>query len=79
MNPSDILFTDHHRKQAELSTTTEMLETGIKVIDLIQPVVRGGKVGFFGGAGVGKTVLVAELIYNYRDTTRGLFRLLWCW
>ena len=50
--------------QAELSTTTEMLETGIKVIDLIQPVVRGGKVGFFGGAGVGKTVLVAELIYN---------------
>ena len=51
-------------QQAELSTTTEMLETGIKVIDLIQPVVRGGKVGFFGGAGVGKTVLVAELIYN---------------
>ena len=50
--------------QSELSTTTEMLETGIKVIDLIQPVVRGGKVGFFGGAGVGKTVLVAELIYN---------------
>ena len=50
--------------QAELSTVTEMLETGIKVIDLIQPVVRGGKVGFFGGAGVGKTVLVAELIYN---------------
>ncbi len=50
--------------QAELSTVTEMLETGIKVIDLIQPVVRGGKVGFLGGAGVGKTVLVAELIYN---------------
>ena len=50
--------------QFELSTSTEMLETGIKVIDLIQPVVRGGKVGFFGGAGVGKTVLVAELIYN---------------
>lgn len=50
--------------QAELTTVAEMLETGIKVIDLIQPVVRGGKVGFFGGAGVGKTVLVAELIYN---------------
>ena len=50
--------------QVELTTATEMLETGIKVIDLIQPVVRGGKVGFFGGAGVGKTVLVAELIYN---------------
>ena len=50
--------------QNELSTSAEMLETGIKVIDLIQPVVRGGKVGFFGGAGVGKTVLIAELIYN---------------
>lgn len=50
--------------QAELTVVSEMLETGIKVIDLIQPVVRGGKVGFFGGAGVGKTVLVAELIYN---------------
>ena len=50
--------------QAELTTSAEMLETGIKVIDLIQPVVRGGKVGFFGGAGVGKTVLIAELIYN---------------
>ena len=48
----------------ELSTVSEMLETGIKVIDLIQPVARGGKVGFLGGAGVGKTVLVAELIYN---------------
>ena len=48
----------------QLSTVSEMLETGIKVIDLIQPVAQGGKVGFLGGAGVGKTVLVAELIYN---------------
>jgi len=48
----------------ELSTVTEMLETGIKVIDLIQPVAKGGKVGLFGGAGVGKTVLIAELINN---------------
>ena len=48
----------------QLSTVSEMLETGIKVIDLIQPVARGGKVGFLGGVGVGKTVLVAELIYN---------------
>ncbi len=48
----------------QLSTVSEMLETGIKVIDLVQPVARGGKVGFLGGAGVGKTVLVAELIYN---------------
>ncbi|MDP7279440.1 MAG: F0F1 ATP synthase subunit beta [Candidatus Poribacteria bacterium] len=48
----------------ELSTVAEMLETGIKVIDLIQPVAKGGKVGLFGGAGVGKTVLIAELINN---------------
>ena len=54
----------HPPPQEELSTVSEMLETGIKVIDLIQPVARGGKVGFLGGAGVGKTVLVAELIYN---------------
>ena len=54
----------HPPPSDELSTVSEMLETGIKVIDLIQPVARGGKVGFLGGAGVGKTVLVAELIYN---------------
>ena len=54
----------HPPPQAELSTVSEMLETGIKVIDLIQPVARGGKVGFFGGAGTGKTVLIAELINN---------------
>ena len=55
----------------KLSTVSEMLETGIKVIDLIQPVARGGKVGFLGGAGVGKTVLVAELIYNIRNPHGG--------
>ena len=54
----------HPPPSDKLSTVSEMLETGIKVIDLIQPVARGGKVGFLGGAGVGKTVLVAELIYN---------------
>ena len=47
-----------------LSPTTEIFETGIKVIDLIAPYVRGGKVGLFGGAGVGKTVLIQELIHN---------------
>src|SRR5436190_2615477 len=47
-----------------LSPTTEMFETGIKVVDLIAPYVRGGKVGLFGGAGVGKTVLIQELIHN---------------
>jgi F-type H+/Na+-transporting ATPase subunit beta len=46
------------------STTLEMFETGIKVIDLIQPFLKGGKIGLFGGAGVGKTVLIQELIHN---------------
>jgi F-type H+/Na+-transporting ATPase subunit beta len=48
----------------ELSPTIEIFETGIKVIDLIAPYVKGGKVGLFGGAGVGKTVLIQELIHN---------------
>lgn len=48
----------------EQSTTTEVFETGIKVIDLICPFVKGGKVGLFGGAGVGKTVIIMELIRN---------------
>ncbi len=47
-----------------LSTTTEMFETGIKVIDLIEPFTKGGKTGLFGGAGVGKTVIIQELIHN---------------
>lgn len=49
---------------AEQSTETEILETGIKVIDLIEPYPKGGKIGLFGGAGVGKTVLIMELINN---------------
>src|SRR3989338_948502 len=56
-----------HRKSPSFvsqSTKTEILETGIKVIDLIAPVVKGGKVGMFGGAGVGKTVIIMELIRN---------------
>jgi F-type H+-transporting ATPase subunit beta len=48
----------------EMSTSYEMFETGIKVIDLVEPYVKGGKVGLFGGAGVGKTVLIMELINN---------------
>src|SRR5215471_1163800 len=47
----------------EQSTKAEMFETGIKVIDLIQPFLKGGKIGLFGGAGVGKTVVIMELIY----------------
>ena len=48
----------------EQSTETEMFETGIKVVDLVHPYTRGGKTGLFGGAGVGKTVLIQELIHN---------------
>jgi F-type H+-transporting ATPase subunit beta len=48
----------------EQSTTAEMFETGVKVVDLIQPFLRGGKIGLFGGAGVGKTVVIMELINN---------------
>ena len=48
----------------EQATTTEMFETGVKVIDLMQPFLRGGKTGLFGGAGVGKTVIIMELINN---------------
>ena len=52
-------------------TTTEILETGIKVIDLICPYAKGGKIGLFGGAGVGKTVLIQELIYNIATEHNG--------
>ena len=48
----------------ELTTSSEILETGIKVIDLMEPYTKGGKTGLFGGAGVGKTVLIQELIRN---------------
>ena len=56
----------------ELSAQTEMLETGIKVIDLLCPYAKGGKVGLFGGAGVGKTVLIQELINNIAKQHGGL-------
>ena len=56
----------------ELSTSTEILETGIKVIDLICPYSKGGKIGLFGGAGVGKTVLIMELINNVAKQHGGL-------
>ena len=57
---------------SELSTSTEILETGIKVIDLICPYAKGGKIGLFGGAGVGKTVLIMELINNIAKQHGGL-------
>jgi F-type H+-transporting ATPase subunit beta len=55
-----------------LTPTTEMFETGIKVIDLLAPYARGGKVGLFGGAGVGKTVIIQELIHNLAQEHGGL-------
>jgi F-type H+/Na+-transporting ATPase subunit beta len=56
----------------DLSPTTEIFETGIKVIDLIAPYVKGGKIGLFGGAGVGKTVLIQELIHNVAQQHGGV-------
>src|ERR1051325_6994626 len=63
-----------HRKPpafADLEPKTEMLETGIKVLDLLAPYVRGGKIGLFGGAGVGKTVLTQERIIGVPGTLGG--------
>lgn len=65
--PKDIQKMSIHRKAPsfdEQQTSAEMLETGIKVIDLLCPYSKGGKIGLFGGAGVGKTVLIQELIHN---------------
>ncbi|TML34047.1 MAG: F0F1 ATP synthase subunit beta [Actinobacteria bacterium] len=56
----------------DLSPTTEIFETGLKVVDLIAPYVKGGKVGLFGGAGVGKTVLIQELIHNIAREHEGV-------
>jgi F-type H+-transporting ATPase subunit beta len=57
---------------SEQNTTVEVFETGIKVIDLIAPITKGGKVGLFGGAGVGKTVLITELIHNTASEHGGI-------
>ena len=57
---------------AQLEPRTEMFETGIKVIDLLEPYVRGGKIGMFGGAGVGKTVVIQEMIYRVAEEHSGV-------
>ena len=65
--PKNVEHMPIHRKAPtfeEQATSTEMLETGIKVVDLLCPYQKGGKIGLFGGAGVGKTVLIQELIHN---------------
>jgi F-type H+-transporting ATPase subunit beta len=64
-----------HRKPPafdQLETQTKMMETGIKVIDLLTPYVQGGKIGLFGGAGVGKTVLIQEMIYRVATNHNGV-------
>jgi len=73
--PDDIERWPIHRESPsieDLTPTTEMFETGIKVIDLLAPYAKGGKVGLFGGAGVGKTVLIQELINNIAQEHGGL-------
>jgi F-type H+/Na+-transporting ATPase subunit beta len=73
-------FESHERWQihrhapafAQLEPRTEMFETGIKVIDLLEPYVRGGKIGMFGGAGVGKTVIIQEMIYRVAEEHSGV-------
>ncbi len=65
--PTGVEYNSIHRKAPsfeEQSTSAEILETGIKVVDLLCPYQKGGKIGLFGGAGVGKTVLIQELIHN---------------
>ena len=73
--PADAKRLPIHReapKFEDLSTQTEILETGIKVVDLLAPYVKGGKIGLFGGAGVGKTVLIQELINNIAQEHGGI-------
>src|SRR5205823_8192101 len=77
VDPSSIEITERwpiHRKPpafADLESKTEMLETGIKVLDLLAPYVKGGKIGLFGGAGVGKTVLIQEMIIRVANNFGG--------
>ena len=73
--PADVRRDSIHREAPtfdELSTTVEILETGIKVVDLLAPYIKGGKIGLFGGAGVGKTVLIQELINNIAQEHAGI-------
>jgi F-type H+-transporting ATPase subunit beta len=73
--PADIERRGIHQdapRVEDLTPTTEMFETGIKVVDLLAPYAKGGKVGLFGGAGVGKTVLIQELIHNLAKEHGGL-------
>ncbi|MBR6957784.1 MAG: hypothetical protein IKH73_04970 [Erysipelotrichaceae bacterium] len=73
--PEDVEYNNIHRKAVPFSqqrTEIEILETGIKVIDLLCPYIKGGKIGLFGGAGVGKTVLMQEMIHTIASEHNGL-------
>src|SRR5690625_3520098 len=73
--PADVRKDPIHRESPKfenLSTETQILETGIKVVDLLAPYIKGGKIGLFGGAGVGKTVLIQELINNIAQEHGGI-------
>lgn len=73
--PAEVRRDSIHREAPtfdQLSTTVEILETGIKVVDLLAPYIKGGKIGLFGGAGVGKTVLIQELINNIAQEHAGI-------
>ncbi|NEW66176.1 F0F1 ATP synthase subunit beta [Carnobacteriaceae bacterium zg-84] len=73
--PEDFKRHPIHRKAPvyeELNSKYEILQTGIKVIDLLAPYLKGGKIGLFGGAGVGKTVLIQELIHNIAEKSNGI-------
>ena len=71
-SPSAGRSTARPRPSTSSSRKTEMFETGIKVIDLLTPYVKGGKIGLFGGAGVGKTVLIQEMIYRVAENFGGV-------
>ena len=71
-NPSLMPIHREAPKLDELSGNVEILETGIKVVDLLAPYIKGGKIGLFGGAGVGKTVLIQELIHNVAQEHGGI-------
>lgn len=73
--PEDFTRHEIHKpapKFEELNSQYEILQTGIKVIDLLAPYLKGGKIGLFGGAGVGKTVLIQELIHNIAEELGGI-------
>ena len=73
--PSDVVWRPIHQAPpplSERSTKSEIFETGIKAIDVLVPLERGGKAGLFGGAGVGKTVLLTEMIHNMIGHQQGM-------